>query len=239
MLEQLENRRLLSVTALFQPKTGVLTVAGDENSQEIEVNIFNSPFHRVGTQVIVVANGKELYNVYQTRGDLQRVEIFGAAGDDVIHVFNEAAGVGVVAYGERGADQIDSTAAYPAPGSEIDGGLGDDTLILRSFSKINPAGHFAQGGPGNDLIYGSSGSDVLWGDMADGKLAGNDSIYGGMGNDMIYGGDGDDMLFGDEGNDVIDAGAGSDFVDGGAGEDVGIVDGFDKYDGLEKLVLLE
>ena len=79
-------------------------------------------------------------------------------------------------------------------GSELKGGLGNDTLTGRA---------------GIDTLHGDEGDDVLRGG------ADNDYLSSGSGTDRLYGEDGDDVLFvtgGDVGGiaDVFDGGSGTD-----------------------------
>jgi Ca2+-binding RTX toxin-like protein len=91
--------------------------------------------------------------------------IDGGAGNDSI----QSSGTAVI-YGRDGDDIIN---ADNTTRSEIDGGVGNDTIY---------------GGTGNDVIMGGDGTDSLYG------LNGDDTFIGDAGNDTIDGGNNSDTL---------------------------------------------
>ena len=108
---------------------------------------------------------------------------------------------------EAGAGNDTVTLGSGVPGSSVQGGPGDDTII---------------GGPGNDTLGGGQGNDYILGDGGDDLIhggAGDDSIGGGQGNDDIFGGLGNDTMTGGAGNDTLVGGAGNNVIHGGAGDD--------------------
>ena len=90
----------------------------------------------------------------------------------------------------------------------VDGGLGDDTIIGGSLSDT------LDGGAGTDTINGGDGDDLITGGLGD------DTINGEQGSDRLFGNAGKDVITGDVGNDEIDGGLGDDTIDGGQGADV-------------------
>ena len=82
-----------------------------------------------------------------------------------------------------------TTAQLLARGFDLDGTVGDDTLVGTNTT---------------DRISGFGGNDVLLG------MSGNDVLTGGEGNDQLDGGDGNDLLTGGTGYDVLAGGAGND-----------------------------
>lgn len=125
----------------------------------------------------------------------------------------------------------------------LDGGLGDDTLIVHAgsspvyfivdlydgdvddgqLSSIRGFEHYTvYGGSQNDIIALGNASDRARG--GDGQdtilgLGGKDTIHGDSGDDHLVGGDGADALFGERGNDVLEGDAGNDRLYGGFNND--------------------
>ena len=114
----------------------------------------------------------------------------------------------------EGADVVDATATHSgvfgdAPGVDIEGRGGDDTLLG------GRGGDTIDGGIGADQISGDYGDDFLSGGSGADSLVGgdgNDSIIGGEGADTILGGDEADSLYGGSGNDDIQADEGADLI---------------------------
>jgi Ca2+-binding RTX toxin-like protein len=223
--EVLEQRSLLSASAVFVEATGELSVelGSSESAQVSAVNgnvligLSNNggpyvPFTGIGTlpasRIVSLniyggddANTIDLSNVTLTTfPNLTSLQAFGDDGNDVLigspNLANQL-------FGEDGHDSLR-------------GGLADDSL---------------NGGNGNDTIVGNEGNDVIAaGDGADSVLAGdgNDTITGGNGNDTVSGGNGDDdvsgqngqdSLLGDVGNDTLNGDGGFDTLEGGDGDD--------------------
>jgi Ca2+-binding RTX toxin-like protein len=105
------------------------------------------------------------------------------AGDDVVQLFGDAAGVRVVGL----AAEINVTGAEAAIDRiVINAGAGHD-VVEASGLAAGAIGLTVDGGDGDDVILGSAGDDVLLGG------AGCDVIIGGGGNDVIDGGEGEDL----------------------------------------------
>jgi Ca2+-binding RTX toxin-like protein len=103
-------------------------------------------------------------------------------------------------------------------GMVIDGGAGDDSLVLGS----GVMGSVLLGGDGNDTLIGADNNDSIIGGTGKDRLyggGGDDRLSGAGGNDFLEGGSGSDRLYGDAGNDIILAGSGNDRIWGGSGSD--------------------
>jgi Ca2+-binding RTX toxin-like protein len=145
-------------------------------------------------------------------------------------------------------------------GDYIDGGAGNDTLVIDytnlivdsnfSFDRIenvvlssgggndrytfNNTVDNLFGGDGNDTLDSGTLDDRLFGGNGDDWLlagAGHDFLDGGNNNDYMIGGTGNNTLFGGAGNDVLATDNGNDYMDGGDGEDT-----LNGYDGNDFLV---
>jgi hypothetical protein len=138
--------------------------------------------------------------------------VVGSDGGDLINVVRSGTDLVVWANGVR-LGQF----AVPAAGIVVDGGDGNDLIVLSPQIDTNAeiyggAGNdLISGGSGNDRIFGEDGHDVLLGNLGNDQLdggAGNDFLFGGLGNDVLIGGLGDDWLFGGPGLDGLDGGPG-------------------------------
>jgi len=117
----------------------------------------------------------------------------------------------IIVQGGAGDDIIDfSGVTGTAIHFEIDGGAGNDTIILGGNSDSTSV---VTGGAGDDLIVGSAGDDVIIGGVGD------DTIFGEGGDDQLFG---DDVKIGDEGTLRVGIGAtdGDDYIYGGTGDDI-------------------
>ena len=115
---------------------------------------------------------------------------------------------------------------------EINGGGGDDSLIVEDLSQTDIEKVTFKGGKGNDTLDASASTQTI---MANGGK-GNDFLSGGSAEDVLRGGAGDDTLIGRKGDDemrggkgndrmIWNNGDGSDKMRGGAGQDVTEVNG--------------
>ncbi|WP_019502065.1 calcium-binding protein [Pseudanabaena sp. PCC 6802] len=170
--------------------------------------------------------------------------LFGTTGTDSI-------------FGNNGNDVINPLTGV---GDYIDGGAGNDTLVIDysnlitdssfSFDRVenvvlssgggNDSYTFNNtvdnlfGGDGNDTLDSGTLDDRLFGGNGDDRLfggAGNDVLDGGNNNDYMIGGTGNNTLFGGAGNDVLATDNGNDYMDGGDGDDT-----LNGYDGNDFLV---
>jgi Ca2+-binding RTX toxin-like protein len=209
---------------------------------------------------------RRLLSVSVVEGYPGYYEVYGDDSADVISVqFSSIDGsftvngatYGGVAYvsivGNGGDDTIDVGPAPRPVAASINGGSGNDTLLLNCAGGV-------WGEDGNDVIrinnsfrgegYGGPGDDRLSvsGESLDARLDGGDGndwldasgtryglfARGGAGDDTIFGSQGDDQIYGDEGRDLLVGNAGddvlfgvdheSDRVVGGAGIDTAYVD---------------
>lgn len=184
-------------------------------------------------------------------------QLHGGNGNDTLSVTQGSNGL----YGEEGDDHLvaGSGGTYHGPSDKLDGGAGQDTLEGGSFmdggdgddTLLLDGVYTASGGDGNDNISGTGGVGYSNADVDGGagddtidvsapinRLTidggdGNDSIIGGGWRDVtLDGGAGDDVvtahqwrigpttLYGGEGNDVLSAtGGGTMTLDGGLGDD--------------------
>jgi Ca2+-binding RTX toxin-like protein len=157
--------------------------------------------------------------------------LLGGAGVDILK-----GGAGNDALdGGTGADQIlgeagDDRIAYDAADTVVDGGVGIDTLVLKSGATVNltdtntqvvgSAAHVA--GFENIDASGATAAVVLTGSADANTLIGGayaDTLYGGAGNDVLDGGAGSDKVRGEAGDDRIVYDAADSIIDGGAGRD--------------------
>jgi Ca2+-binding RTX toxin-like protein len=181
--------------------------------------------------------------------DIERIELAGGIGFDVIEVDNLAgtdAKLVKIDLGSTGGTKGDSVADFVS----IDGSAGNDLVtIALSAGTISVKGLPAQvtishfealdsitynAGGGNDSLsvaavptlrigmLGGAGNDRLTGNSAFNFIDGeadNDTLSGAAGNDSLLGGSGNDKLDGGDGNDGLLGGAGNDNLIGGAGND--------------------
>jgi Ca2+-binding RTX toxin-like protein len=119
--------------------------------------------------------------------------------------------IGFAALG--GDDSFTNNSRVP---SNVDGGVGNDTLVGGSGTD-----RFV-GGVGKDRLSGRGGNDVLSGGLSDDSLDGgdgNDTLDGGDGIDTLLGGGGADSLVGGNGGDLLDGGDDNDSLNGGSSDD--------------------
>ena len=209
---------------------------------------FNIPFTRVPTLANELPGGTLQLNMgtnagLRLEGDISdSSETFVVTqGSDANHVDVTAYGYTqsysvsnkIIVYGGEGDDVIDlSGITNSAITYDIDGGAGNDTIILAQTAGAA----MIKGGSGDDHITAGAGADVIYGG------AGNDTIDAGDGNNLVFADDGKigedgltlkasnfgggaDVVTGGAGDDVIFGGAGNDQLGGGDGNDVLIGDG--------------
>ena len=225
--ERLEDRTLLSVSALFLDATGDLSITSHDDDTII---VRENPTQPGRAQVLAAEPGQAPVPVTSIgsvdAGSIRTITIKGGPGDNHIdlsavtaQVFNFGGGVEITADGRDGHDtliasaNLDDTLKGGNGNDRIDGGSGRNRLV---------------GGHGRDTIDGHSGGDRIDGDDGDdlirGRL-GNDSIEGGDGDDTIHGGHGADTVLGGDGADLIygdsvgTADSGADNLAGGNGHD--------------------
>jgi len=185
-------------------QNNILTVNATSGADTVSVI---STMHNGSEALRVRKNGAD--NFYFA-GEIERIEIFAGAGNDVIDF--SGISVNTYAFGDIGDDVIT-------------GGAGRDTLSGAGGKNR------LFGGDGNDRLNGSGSRDYLAGEGGDDRLygnGGNDTLFGGGNVDRLFGGEGDDSLIGDgsndklygeAGNDTLTGGKGADLLDGGSGTD--------------------
>ena len=191
-IERLESRLMFSAPLFssFHAENrrislhdGVLTIRGGPGNDRISFSVKLPPeFSSEHPDFFVKVHLNHQIRWFH-RGSIQRVDIDGGAGDDLIMLRSPPAPCEAVRRLPQANDAIQDRYCI--------------SLIFVGPAKIN-------GGPGNDTIYGS--------DL-------NDTIDAGSGNDLIYGMSGSDKIFAKAGNDTIHGGQGPDSISGGAGKD--------------------
>ena len=170
----------------------------------------------VGDDSLAGSGGNDIFQVSGTGDGFDAVD--GGAGTDTIQA--QAANTAI---GLRSLTGVEAITANGFTGVTIAGSGNADTLdftsvTLTAITQVN-------GGIGNDTITGTGVADTLFGGNDADSLtgaAGNDTLSGDAGDDILNGGAGDDSLSGGDGNDtfkVTGTGDGFDSIDGGIGTD--------------------
>jgi Ca2+-binding RTX toxin-like protein len=160
--------------------------------------------------------------------------LFGTEQND--ELFLGGSGVGI-AVGLEGDDTIVSPLNAVAPGSQLFGNLGADSIRSRGV------GDTSRGGQDDDKIVNESGQAFLFGDLGDDDLEGREgqsTLLGGAGDDSVVAAGPNNLIFGDllasfsltsadtvsgndtciglEGGDTCIGGGGDDYIKGGPKE---------------------
>ncbi|MGW1422995.1 beta strand repeat-containing protein [Bradyrhizobium manausense] len=164
----------MSITSVFSPVTGQLTIFGDSANNGLVIGRDRSGRILINNGHVKTAGGTP------TIANTNEIDIFGQSGDDTITV-NECRGAmpAVHIFGGDGNDRIT-------------GGSGNDLLLGQAGDDV------IKGGGGNDLLFGGAGNDILDGG------SGNNQLFGEAGNDlMIWNpGGGSNVVEGGDGNDT-------------------------------------
>jgi len=174
LMQALEPRRLLSGTlvenSIEVDNEGTLIVTGTQSSDDIGVTYFASENEYA---VQIIGPGERV------SGDLvQRIHIFGLAGDDAILV---ASSINVPIFVDGGDGNDNITGATTVGPVTLHGGAGDDLLF--------------GGSPQDDLFFGDAGSDVLMPLFFGPVSGGTDVLDGGENRDTAdFGIGGDNIL---------------------------------------------
>lgn len=123
----------------------------------------------VGNQGADVMDGGDGSDLYMIEG-ADSINDSGSGGSDRAQI-GLAGGMAVAVGGWTGVEQIN-------------GFIGNDTIDATGAT----AGHFLNGGGGNDVLIGG---------------AGNDTLFGGLGDDRLIGGSGNEFMVGSAGADVF------------------------------------
>jgi Ca2+-binding RTX toxin-like protein len=181
VLEPLDDRILLAITASFSPTAGIVSVFGDASDNTIVVS-------RDAAGTILVDGGAvAIQGGTATVANTALIQIFGGDGNDNL-ALDEANG--------------------PLPAADLFGGAGNDTLTGgsgndRLFGQSGDDTLLGKGG--NDQLFGGDGNDTLIGGP------GNDQVFGQAGNDvMIWNpGDGSALNEGGDGIDTVEINGGN------------------------------
>jgi Ca2+-binding RTX toxin-like protein len=180
------QRLLATITATFNPQTGILTITGDDLPNFITVSRDLAGNLRVNGGAVGITGGTP------TVGNTTLIQIFGGAGSDHL-ALDETNGALPVAhlFGEAGNDTL-----IGGSGADIlNGGPGDDTLFGMGGADS------LLGGDDNDTVIGGDGDDIAQLGPGNDKFIWNpgddtDSIEGGDGVDTVEvnGGNGDEQF---------------------------------------------
>ncbi|CEJ44243.1 Putative acid phosphatase (Uncharacterized protei n) [Umezakia ovalisporum] len=162
-------------------------------------------------KTVFVGNGDDMVDT----SPVSYVDILGGKGDDSIMVASVS-----FASGGEGDDSLNIGAQGAAGASVLDGGKGNDSLIVIEAAESN----ILLGGADHDnlqvaegrgqMLFGGSGRDQLRS-----SSEGHNRLYGGSGEDQLFSTMGD-RLFGGDGNDSLFAGqGGNNLLWGGSGLD--------------------
>ena len=183
-IEPLESRTLLSVTSLFDPAVGELSIDSDAAADTIEVSIDAATNEVLVNDLTVddTAGGTV------TADELESVMIDAGPGNDVVDLsaldpitFPDLVDTEVVITSGDGADVITGSGMDDV----IQGDAGNDTINASSMTE-------------SVTLFGGHGADKLIGGNNNDKLRGQggslDTLTGGPGNDTLDGGSGYDQV---------------------------------------------
>ena len=160
----------------------------------------------------------------------QRTMQFGPGDDQATIANGQEAGFLTVTSGADGIAVVTST--VPATALAVNGGAGNDAIMIGDIDNTIAARMVVDGQVGDDELTaiaqaavsmtGGDGNDTLWGGRGDDTLdgaGGDDWIFARAGDDIVTGGDGVDRMSGNNGNDTLSGGADRDSLYGGSGRD--------------------
>jgi len=181
MVECLESRRMLAITAVFTASSGVLTVTGDSLNNTISVS------RNAAGNVLVNGGAVNVLGGSPTVANTALIQVFGLSGNDTI-TLDEANGA--------------------LPKANLFGGAGNDVLTGGSGADFlfGQAGNDTLLGKGGfDLLFGGADNDTLTGGDGD------DQVFGEAGDDrMIWNpGDDTDLNEGSAGIDTVEVNGGN------------------------------
>ncbi len=187
------------------PGSNVLIITGTQRADIIAVE----PQPKSQGLMRVVQNKHVLVTFISS--DVQRIVVFGLAGNDKITISGALAQPAII-FGGNGNDTI----VGGGGDDQISGGNGNDTVVGGKGTNTlcgDNGNDTIVGGSRNDILFGEAGNDVLVGNLGDDLLIGgdgNDTLDGGLGNDHLYGQTGNDKLIGGVGNNILVGGDGKD-----------------------------
>lgn len=226
-LEQLMDRVVPTVTPLFDPVTGVLTVNGDDTAEVISVQT------NLATGVHRVFEGNTLRGEFGITA-VNQLRVFANGGADVVNLTALTPPANLIAIsvdGGAGDDNIDGSTGNDS----LSGGLGNDTLrgnlgndtisggeevndqdVLREVGNanftLNQTQLIGTGGFGTDTVAGMERWHLTGGASANVLNAQN-----AFGQGTLVGLGGDDTLTGGAFQDFLEGGTGNDTLNGGPG----------------------
>jgi len=160
-------------------------------------------------------------------GTGQGVSIIGSSGANIL---TGGAGADVI-NGGGGADIVnagagDDSVSYSGTEVSLDGGSGNNTLVLRASAVVNLANADQTSGDATNVanFENVDASALTTGSTITGS-AGANTIIGGSGNDLIDGGGGADSISAGDGNDTVFVHGNELSIDGGNGNDTLVLPG--------------
>jgi serralysin len=203
-----------------------ISLAGDENSQGIFVQVFSSTGARVGAEHLIAAEGPaslESLDVaplatggavvtWASNFNTRRDESGTAVKAQVLDSLGNEVGVELIVNRTTAGDQIQPVVSGLPSGDFViawaDGSqTGGDTDRFAIRSQLYHDVGSIMGGSGYDLLIGTRGGDTILGFAGDDDMAsygGNDSLDGGTGADYMEGGVGHDVYAVDNWGDWIE-----------------------------------
>jgi len=213
----------VEIAAMQKMKANYSTVIvdGSEGNDEIRAkDLINSKLNggngddafylsNISNSSVDGGEGDDIINIDHAKN----VEVNGGAGNDEIYINKTSVRLHVL-------EPWEVPLQDNSPKSYIDGGEGNDTIIMQSQQSIIDGGTgddiirgagIIDGGKGDDII---NGSGIVRGGEGDDTISGYGTISGGTGDDIIRG---SGLIKGDEGNDIIN---GAGIISGGTGNDI-------------------
>jgi Ca2+-binding RTX toxin-like protein len=232
-----------------------LQLTGDNNPDTISVTVTATPgalraYKYTGTGLPATGESADALRVFgyggnddititSAVGPYGKTNVSGNTGDDKITLVNctnvsiTPLSLSDIDPGPAPADGADTIDLQSSPGTNAQGGVGDDKFTASG----NNTGSTLDGGAGvddfavggtfiNSIIYGGSDNDIVtgsgnWQDSIVHGDWGNDRIdlRACTGNITLYGDDGDDIMFGGSSGNSFWGGNGMDRMYGGVGDD--------------------
>ena len=221
-VEPLEERALLSVSALLINGTLNVTASGADNIT-VRANSTTGRLEILGNNNVLVGSTPNV-----SASALTGLVVTGSDSNNVIDLSGVTAAqfTALASIKVSAGDGNDRVTGSPDIASSLNGGDGTDTLTGGSNNDTLNGGNGADsitGGLGNDSLLGSDGADTITGDDGNDTIFagnGNDSVDAGNGADSVEGNNGADTLLGNTGDDTINGDGGTDSISGGDGNDV-------------------
>ncbi|MCU0961341.1 MAG: M10 family metallopeptidase C-terminal domain-containing protein [Pirellulaceae bacterium] len=238
LLEPLESRRLLSVTAFYVAQSNLLGVVGDAADNTIEIS------RDVGGNILVNGGSVSISGGSPTVANTSLIEVFGEGGNDNV-VLNEANGALPRAnlYGGDGNDTLTGASGNDTliggPGDDmLTGAAGNDTYVFDTDLALGTDTLNESGGGTDTLDFSETTTRIVKLNLANpaaqvlnvglrlilGSGAAVENAIGGSQNDALVGNSLANVLKGGGGNDALTGAAGNDSLVGGSGNDTYIFD---------------